>query len=362
MGIKYDKLLGKIRESEQGEKGDTGDVGPTGPAGETGDTGATGSQGIQGVKGDDGDQGLQGIQGPQGDTGATGATGADSTVPGPQGNTGDDGATGPQGTQGETGLTGDQGIQGVKGDTGDTGSQGIQGVAGDDGAIGPTGATGPQGTAGAKGDKGDTGDTGSQGIQGVQGDTGSAGADGADGSDASVTKANVEAVLTGEISSHSHAGGDTFSMNMLQLTQQTMQQHDSTGDLAIEWKQQDITNSNFTHSTTTNSEVITCNTAGWLDIRFSIQYDQDDTARLTTEGYIEKNGIRLTPFTGNRSYYRGLAYSRWGTASETFYLQVAANDTLELHSGVADGNNVFPQNRAIDTIPANTYIQLRHLG
>jgi hypothetical protein len=35
------------------------------------------------------------------------------------------------------------------------------------------------------------------------------GVDGLDGSDASVTKVNVEAVLTGEISSHSHAGGIT---------------------------------------------------------------------------------------------------------------------------------------------------------
>lgn len=40
--------------------------------------------------------------------------------------------------------------------------------------------------------KGDKGDTGSQGVQGVA------------GSDATVTKVNVEAVLTGEISTHTH--------------------------------------------------------------------------------------------------------------------------------------------------------------
>lgn len=53
--------------------------------------------------------------------------------------------------------------------------------------------------AGPKGDKGDTGDTGDVGPQGPA------------GSDATVTKLAVESVLTGEISSHSHAssGGMT---------------------------------------------------------------------------------------------------------------------------------------------------------
>ena len=44
------------------------------------------------------------------------------------------------------------------------------------------------------------GPQGAQGIQGIQGLQGNP------GSDASVTKVNVEAVLTGEISSHTHAG------------------------------------------------------------------------------------------------------------------------------------------------------------
>jgi hypothetical protein len=55
-----------------------------------------------------------------------------------------------------------------------------------------SGTPGPQGDPGPKGDTGDTG---------PKGDTG------APGSDASVTKANVEAVLTGEISTHTHPGG-----------------------------------------------------------------------------------------------------------------------------------------------------------
>lgn len=42
---------------------------------------------------------------------------------------------------------------------------------------------------------------GERGLQGIPG------IDGEDGSDATVTKSAVESVLTGEISSHSHAGG-----------------------------------------------------------------------------------------------------------------------------------------------------------
>ncbi len=55
------------------------------------------------------------------------------------------------------------------------------------------------------GNDGATGATGATGDTGATGATGAAGADGEDGSDANVTKANVEAVLTGAITTHSHA-------------------------------------------------------------------------------------------------------------------------------------------------------------
>jgi hypothetical protein len=45
------------------------------------------------------------------------------------------------------------------------------------------------------------------------------GADGEDGSDASVTKSNVEAVLTGEISTHSHASSGGLTQAQI-LTRQ----------------------------------------------------------------------------------------------------------------------------------------------
>lgn len=99
---------------------------------------------------------------------------------------GTEGPPGPIGPQGETGPTGPIGPTGPKGDTGETGPTGSTGPKGDPGDTGPTGPKGDTGLTGPKGD------TGSQGIQGPP------------GSDAAVTKANVEAVLTGTLSSHTH--------------------------------------------------------------------------------------------------------------------------------------------------------------
>lgn len=69
---------------------------------------------------------------------------------------------------------------------------------------GPAGPTGPKGEQGEPGPKGEPGDNGAPGIQGPKGDPGEKGEKGDPGSDASVTKQNVEAVLTGDITSHNH--------------------------------------------------------------------------------------------------------------------------------------------------------------
>ena len=108
------------------------------------------------------------------------------------------------------------GPQGPKGDKGDQGIQGIEGIQGPKGDKGDTGLTGSQGLKGDKGDtgsKGDKGDQGIQGIQGLKGDKGDQGIQGPAGSNATVTKAAVEGVLTGPITSHTHAYEPTFTKN-----------------------------------------------------------------------------------------------------------------------------------------------------
>lgn len=206
-------------------KGEKGETGPKGDKGDTGEKGATGERGPQGLQGE---RGLQGVQGEQGE-------------PGIQGPVGPKGEQGEQGIQGIQGPQGEPGPQGPKGDTGsglnikgelDSESQlpqeGVSGDAwlisgnlyvyvGENGNVvsnpkwsnvgsiqGPAGPTGPKGEQGEPGPKGEPGANGAPGVQGPKGETGEKGEKGDPGSDASVTKQNVEAVLTGDITSHNH--------------------------------------------------------------------------------------------------------------------------------------------------------------
>lgn len=206
-------------------KGEKGETGPKGDKGDTGEKGATGERGPQGLQGE---RGLQGVQGEQGEPGIQGPIG-------PKGEKGDQGERGPQGPQGQIGP------QGPKGDTGsglnlkgelDSESQlpqeGVSGDAwlisgnlyvyvGENGNVvsnpkwsnvgsiqGPQGPVGPKGEQGEPGPKGEPGANGAPGEQGPKGDPGEKGEKGDPGSDASVTKQNVESVLTGDITSHNH--------------------------------------------------------------------------------------------------------------------------------------------------------------
>lgn len=72
------------------------------------------------------------------------------------------------------------------------------------GPAGPQGPVGPKGEQGEPGPKGEPGANGAPGEQGPKGDPGEKGEKGDPGSDASVTKQNVEAVLTGNITTHTH--------------------------------------------------------------------------------------------------------------------------------------------------------------
>lgn len=211
--------------SLKGEKGETGPKGDKGNTGEKGDTGERGPQGLQG------ERGLQGIQGEQGEPGIQGPIG-------PKGEKGDQGERGPQGPQGQIGPQGPKGDTGsglnIKGELDSESRLPQEGVSGDawlisgnlyvyvgengnvesnpkwsnvgsiQGPAGPQGPVGPKGKQGEPGPKGEPGADGAPGIQGPKGDPGQKGEKGDPGSDASVTKQNVETVLTGDITSHNH--------------------------------------------------------------------------------------------------------------------------------------------------------------
>lgn len=213
--------------SLKGEKGETGPKGDKGNTGEKGDTGERGPQGLQG------ERGLQGIQGEQGEPGIQGPIG-------PKGEKGDQGERGPQGPQGQIGPQGPKGDTGsglnIKGELDSESQLPQEGVSGDawlisgnlyvyvgengnvesnpkwsnvgsiQGPAGPQGPVGPKGEQGEPGPKGEPGADGAPGAQGPKGDPGEKGEKGDPGSDASVTKQNVESVLTGDITSHNHDG------------------------------------------------------------------------------------------------------------------------------------------------------------
>ena len=209
----------KGEKGETGPKGDKGDTGEKGATGERGPQGLQGERGLQGVQGEKGEQGIQGPVGPKGEQGEQGIQG----IQGPQGE------PGPQGPKGDTGS----GLN-IKGELDSESQLPQEGVSGDawliagnlyvfvgengnvesnpkwsnvgsiQGSAGPQGPIGPKGEQGEPGPKGEPGADGAPGIQGPKGDPGQKGEKGDPGSDASVTKQNVEAVLTGDITSHNH--------------------------------------------------------------------------------------------------------------------------------------------------------------
>lgn len=191
----------KGEKGETGPKGDKGDTGEKGATGERGPQGLQGERGLQGVQGEKGEQGIQGPVGPKGEQGEQGIQG----IQGPQGE------PGPQGPKGDTGSG--LNIKGELDSETELPQEGVSGDAwlisgnlyvyvGENGNVesnpkwsnvgsiqGPVGPTGPKGEQGEPGPKGEPGEKGEKGDP---------------GSDASVTKQNVEAVLTGDITSHNH--------------------------------------------------------------------------------------------------------------------------------------------------------------
>lgn len=191
----------KGEKGETGPKGDKGDTGEKGATGERGPQGLQGERGLQGVQGEKGEQGIQGIQGPQGE-------------PGPQGPKGDTGSG--LNIKGELDSESQLPQEGVSGDAwlisgnlyvyvGENGNVVSNPKWSNVGSIqGPAGPTGPKGEQGEQGEPGPKGEPGANGAPGVQGPKGDPGEKGDPGSDASVTKQNVESVLTGDITSHNH--------------------------------------------------------------------------------------------------------------------------------------------------------------
>ena len=157
--------------------------------------GEKGERGPKGDKGNTGEKGATGERGPKGDTGSglniKGELDSESQLP-------------QEGVSGDAWLISDN-LYVYVGENGNVESNPKWSNVGSiQGPAGPQGPVGPKGEQGEPGPKGEPGADGIPGAQGPKGDPGEKGEKGDPGSDASVTKQNVEAVLTGDITSHNH--------------------------------------------------------------------------------------------------------------------------------------------------------------
>lgn len=160
-----------------------------------------GEKGETGPKGDKGDQGEQGPQGPKGETGPQGPKGDTGSGLNIKGELDSEAGLPQEGVSGDAWLISGN-LYVYVGENGNVVSNPKWSNAGS--IQGPQGPVGPKGEQGEPGPKGEPGANGAPGEQGPKGDPGEKGEKGDPGSDASVTKQNVESVLTGDITSHNH--------------------------------------------------------------------------------------------------------------------------------------------------------------
>jgi len=148
-GVKYDEILGQLREDDSSTT--SGVSGTSGTSGKDGNF--LGSSGTSGT----------GTSGTSGETGTSGSSGIDGS-----GTSGTSGETGTSGTSGETGTSGTSGETGTSGTSGETGISGTSGETGTSGTSGETGTSGSSGIDGS-GTSGTSGINGSSGVLSIIG-------------------------------------------------------------------------------------------------------------------------------------------------------------------------------------------------
>ena len=159
---------------------------------------------LKGEKGEKGDQGERGPQGPQGQIGPQGPKGDTGSGLNIKGELDSESQLPQEGVSGDAWLISGN-LYVYVGENGNVESNPKWSNVGSiQGPAGPQGPVGPKGEQGEPGPKGEPGADGAPGAQGPKGNPGEKGEKGDPGSDASVTKQNVEAVLTGDITSHNH--------------------------------------------------------------------------------------------------------------------------------------------------------------
>ena len=159
-----------------------------------------------------------------------------------------------------------------------------------------------------------------------------------------ITKAEIEAKLTGELTSHSHAAP---SVPMVILTKSSTVNQNVGGANGTEvywsWDGQTIIDSVFTHSTSVNSEQITVGEDGWYEITFIGAAQTTGSSRTTLQGIHRINSGTTSRAGGLRNYTRGASYGNV-TTGLIYTVQLSADDIIEVGTRVEDSDAAYTIN------------------
>jgi len=111
----------------------------------------------------------------------------------------------------------------------------------------------------------------------------------------------------------------------------------------ITWDGEDLKDSNYTHSTSTNSERVTVAVAGWYEIIFLLGAQTTGSSRTTLQGIYRVNGGTTSRGGGLRNYTRGSTYGNM-TTGILYTLQLSASDYIEVGTRVEDTDGTYTIN------------------
>jgi len=158
-----------------------------------------------------------------------------------------------------------------------------------------------------------------------------------------ITKEEIEAKLTGEISSHSHAvGGGSLSCIICTKSSSVNQNVGGSNGTEVYWTWDGETrkDSDFTHSTSSNSERVTVNSNGWYQIRFVGNVQQGGGARSTLHGIIRVNGGSTQRLGSVRDYSRGSGYGNLSPGLDCI-MELSEGDYIEVGTRIEDTDSTY---------------------
>jgi hypothetical protein len=157
-------------------------------------------------------------------------------------------------------------------------------------------------------------------------------------------KADVEGVLTGEISSHTHAAV-AADIPMIILTKSSSVNQNVGGANGTEvwwtWDAETIKDTGFTF-TATDTEV-TVDADGWYEITFIGAAQTTGSARTTLQGIHRINGGATSRAGGLRNYTRGANYGNV-TTGLIYTVELSEDDVIEVGTRVEDTDSSYTIN------------------